>query len=49
MSRSTTLELIRSEELESVTLGRSRRVTAASVEAFVERLRSQAAGQGAAP
>lgn len=40
LGRSKVYELVQSGELESVTVGRARRIPRAAVDAFVEKLRS---------
>jgi excisionase family DNA binding protein len=47
MSRNATYALIREGRLETVKVGRSRRVLYASVQAFVEELRAEAQGGAA--
>ncbi len=45
VGRSTLYETIRRGEIESVLIGRSRRIPAAAVEAYVARLRGEGVGQ----
>jgi len=44
LGRATVYELMRAGDLESVTIGRARRVPAAAIEAYVQRLRDQQSG-----
>lgn len=48
LSRVTVYKLIAAGELEAVKIGKSRRITVASLEAFVDRLRDASTGNDAA-
>lgn len=47
LGRTKTFELIKTGEIESVTIGRLRRVPADAIETFVARLRSEQSGAAA--